>query len=205
MSIWFYTYGTDVEYNKNNKLIDEFELIDSKYHVVGIENNFVRYSHPCDGHGIDIPQKDLGYFTVSNKNHHNLLPFSIDIRRYDEPDNPYYFTYEAPDVKYDNDRMQLYHDFGKAIIMVEDDLNTPLCSNIIFRDYNFFRKLLFKPDLNEFWRSVKTEEEILNELSKNYTGENLSKEFELIKSQLLKLNKYINQTITNTTGFLTNN
>lgn len=28
MRIWFYTYSTDVEYNKNNKLIDEFELID---------------------------------------------------------------------------------------------------------------------------------------------------------------------------------
>ena len=183
----------------NKKESYEFKEINFNSYVVGIHNVFVRFEGN-DGYGINLPENDLkwNYFRVSEQSSQILLPFSIKIVKYDEGDGD--FSYENLNVHYNENKMQLYLDFSSAVVLQELAQLEKSFSAEIFKNFNFFRKLLFKSDLNDLLNSLYSETEII-EKYKNETFEYIQK----LVTQLSEIKNFYIQNLSDTIGIHTNN
>ena len=183
----------------NKKESYEFKEINFNSYVVGINNVFVRFEGN-DGYGINLPENDLkwNYFRVSEQSSQILLPFSIKIVKYDEGDGD--FSYENLNVHYNENKMQLYLDFSSAVVLQELAQLEKSFSAEIFKNFNFFRKLLFKSDLNDLLNSLYSETEII-EKYKNETFEYIQK----LVTQLSEIKNFYIQNLSDTIGIHTNN
>lgn len=183
----------------NKKESYEFKEINFNSYVVGIHNVFVRFDGN-DGYGINLPENDLkwNYFRVSEQSSQILLPYSIKIVKYDEGDGD--FSYENLNVHYNEDKMQLYLDFSSAVVLQELAQLEKSFSAEIFKNFNFFRKLLFKSDLNDLLNSLYSETEII-EKYKNETFEYIQK----LVTQLSEIKNFYIQNLSDTIGIHTNN
>lgn len=183
----------------NKKESYEFKEINFNSYVVGINNVFVRFEGN-DGYGINLPENDLkwNYFRVSEQSSQILIPYSIKIVKYDEGDGD--FSYENLNVHYNEDKMQLYLDFSSAVVLQELSQLEKSFSAEIFKNFNFFRKLLFKSDLNDLFNSLYSETEII-EKYKNETFEYIQK----LVTQLSEIKNFYIQNLSDTIGIHTNN
>lgn len=183
----------------NKKESYEFKEINFNSYVVGINNVFVRFDGN-DGYGINLPENDLkwNYFRVSEQSSQILIPYSIKIVKYDEGDGD--FSYENLNVHYNEDKMQLYLDFSSAVVLQELSQLEKSFSAEIFKNFNFFRKLLFKSDLNDLLNSLYSETEII-EKYKNETFEYIQK----LVTQLSEIKNFYIQNLSDTIGIHTNN
>lgn len=183
----------------NKKESYEFKEINFNSYVVGINNVFVRFDGN-DGYGINLPENDLkwNYFRVSEQSSQILIPYSIKIVKYDEGDGD--FSYENLNVHYNEDKMQLYLDFSSAVVLQELSQLEKSFSAEIFKNFNFFRKLLFKSDLNDLFNSLYSETEII-EKYKNETFEYIQK----LVAQLSEIKNFYIQNLSDTIGIHTNN
>lgn len=181
----------------NKKESYEFKEINFNSYVVGIHNVFVRFDGN-DGYGINLPENDLkwNYFRVSEQSSQILIPYSIKIVKYDEGD----FSYENLNVHYNEDKMQLYLDFSSAVVLQELSQLEKSFSAEIFKNFNFFRKLLFKSDLNDLFNSLYSETEII-EKYKNETFEYIQK----LVTQLSEIKNFYIKNLSDTIGIHTNN
>ena len=183
----------------NKKESYEFKEINFNSYVVGINNVFVRFDGN-DGYGINLPENDLkwNYFRVSEQSSQILIPYSIKIVKYDEGDGD--FSYENLNVHYNEDKMQLYLDFSSAVVLQELSQLEKSFSAEIFKNFNFFRKLLFKSDLNDLFNSLYSETEII-EKYKNETFEYIQK----LVAQLSEIKNFYIKNLSDTIGIHTNN